>query len=209
MLQSCMHVLAQHATPPIQCTMSSRRYPSADYPSEFWRIAATLRDFVFACPTRRVARALEGHGMATWHYRFAPSYCRQPSAVDGPLLPTSPSRAASLALLPSPCLAFVCLSRSRLGPRLALPSTSPSLTFAHLRSPSLTSPCLRPRFAATWVDYHLLHCYHTAELSAVWGHAFPQLPALRQVCALMGRGSTWTILPGRSYLDDPTRTGRP
>ena len=91
-------------------------YPSADYSSEFWRNAAVLRDFIFACPERRLARAVDGHGASVWRYRFAPSYCTHPGLSD-----------------------------------------------------------------ASWLDLQLLHCYHGSELYAVWGHAFPALPIVREL----------------------------
>ena len=31
----------------------------------------------------------------------------------------------------------------------------------------------------TWVDFQLLHCYHSSELYAVWGHPFPGVPGAR------------------------------
>lgn len=59
-------------------------YPSAEYPSEFWRNAALIRDYVFACPSRRLARALDSSRATltrptpVWTYHFAPKYCQQP-----------------------------------------------------------------------------------------------------------------------------------
>lgn len=92
-----------------------QRYDPKRFPSEFWRNAAVLRDYVFACPTRRLARALDQHGAPVYHYLFAPKYCTDPSLLSDP----------------------------------------------------------------TWVDMHLLHCYHMTDLYAVWGHAFPRVPLLR------------------------------
>jgi len=91
-------------------------YLAVDYGgSEYWRNAAVLRDFIFACPARRLARALDTHGASVWRYRFAPQFCAEPSLSD-----------------------------------------------------------------AEWVDMQLLHCYHASELYSVWGHAWPDLPLLRQ-----------------------------
>ena len=58
-----------------------REYSPANYTSEFWRLAAILRDYIFACPTRRLARALDAHDVAVWRYHFAPKYCAEPSSL--------------------------------------------------------------------------------------------------------------------------------
>ena len=112
----------QHAVRIAAAVVAS--YPSTDFPSEFWRIAAVLRDFLFACPARRLARSMDRHNAPTWRYRFAPDYCRKPDLED-----------------------------------------------------------------ANWIDFQLLHCYHMSELYAVWGHAWPRIPALRTFGPRMRRVS--------------------
>ena len=95
-------------------TSIEKFYPSNEYTSEFWRNAALIRDFVFACPSRRLARAIDLNGRKVYKYHFAPAYCRTPGLKD-----------------------------------------------------------------LTWVDFQLLHCYHSSELYAVWGHPFPGVPGAR------------------------------
>ena len=105
-----------------------REYSAADYNgSDFWRLAAILRDYIFACPTRRLARALDARGVAVWRYHFAPRYCAEPSALG-----------------------------------------------------------------VGWEDLKLLRCYHTSELFAVWGHAWPELGPLRHLTPEM-RGVANTV----------------
>ena len=60
-----------------------KHYPVTDYGGdEFWRDAAALRDFLFACPARRIARAMEKHQTPSWRYRYAPRFCSEPSLAD-------------------------------------------------------------------------------------------------------------------------------
>jgi para-nitrobenzyl esterase len=61
-------------------------YPSSNYSSEFQRVAAVLRDVIFACPTRRLARALDSHDSPVWRYRFAPHYCTAPGLITPGLM---------------------------------------------------------------------------------------------------------------------------
>ena len=112
----------------------------SEYPSEFWRNAALIRDFVFACPSRRLARALDARQLPVWSYHFAPRYCRAPSVED-----------------------------------------------------------------LSWVDFQLLHCYHTSELYAVWGHAWPEVPGVRALGPRMRRVSRYV----QSFWGAFVKTGDP
>jgi len=94
------------------------QYPASDYPpgalNEWWRASAVVRDYIFACPSRRLARALDRRSVPVYRYHFAPDFCTQPSLED-----------------------------------------------------------------AGWIDFQLLHCYHTSDLYYVWGHPWPKLGPAR------------------------------
>ena len=47
-----------------------RVYPNDAYPTRWRQLDEVVRDWIFACGTRRVLRALSAHGVATYQYFF-------------------------------------------------------------------------------------------------------------------------------------------